>query len=73
MLHLPVNITGYGSMHICSIKGLPANGSTSEKYLVDKEALLDLVETAYPSWMIDVRVQYVIDEVVQNYRTAEGT
>ena len=41
--------------------------------LVNREALLDLVETAYPSWMIDVRVQYVIDEVVQNYRTAEGT
>lgn len=41
--------------------------------LVDKEALLDLVETAYPSWAIDVRVQYVIDEAVHNYMDAEET
>lgn len=41
--------------------------------LVDKEALLHLVETAYPSWAIDVRVQYVIDEAVQKYRKPEET
>ena len=41
--------------------------------LVDEEALFDLVETAYPSWTIDVRVQYMIAEAVQTYRNSEAT
>lgn len=37
--------------------------------IVEKDDLLDLVEAAYPNSPINVKVQYVIDEAVNNYRS----
>ena len=37
--------------------------------IVERDDLLNLVESAYPNCQINVRVQYVIDEAVNNYRS----